>query len=156
MVSDTTWSRFIWELLKFSRAAASFHMSTCNVWDSSFSTSLPTFVIVCVCVCVFFFLLPHLWHMQVPRLGVKRGAADAYPTATATLDTSLIRYLCHSLQQRCILNPLIEARGWTSSSQRQHWILNLLSHNGNSYFLIRVSIIIGYFLVEGEERDQLA
>ena len=38
------------------------------------------------------------------------AAATAYTTATATPDLSHIYGLCHSLQQRYILNPLSEAR----------------------------------------------
>ena len=54
----------------------------------------------------FFFLVflgPHLRHMEVPRLGL--GAI-----ATAMPDPSHIHYLCHSLQQHPILNPLSEAK----------------------------------------------
>ena len=61
----------------------------------------------------FSFLGPHLWHMEVPWLGVESAAPEACATTTATLDLSLICHLCHSLWQRQILNPLSEARGQT-------------------------------------------
>ena len=57
------------------------------------------------------FLGPHLWHMEVPRLGVKsEPRLPAYATATATWDPSHICNLYHSSQQHKILNPLSEAR----------------------------------------------
>ena len=48
----------------------------CTIWNDIF---------------FFFFLLllqPHLWHMEVPRLGVESAAAEACTTATATPDLS--------------------------------------------------------------------
>ena len=49
--------------------------------------------------------------MEVPRLGVELELPLlAYTTATATLDPTLICHLYRSLQQRWILNLLIEAR----------------------------------------------
>ena len=60
----------------------------------------------------FFFsciLGPHLWHMEVPRLGVEwELQLPAYPTATATWDPSHICNLRHSTRPRQILNPLSE------------------------------------------------
>ena len=65
---------------------------------------------------IFFFLGPHLWHMEVPALGVESELQlPDYTTATATWDPSHICDLRHRLQQCQILNPLREA---TSS-----WIL---------------------------------
>ena len=56
------------------------------------------------------FLGPHLWHMEVPRLGVELELhLTANTTATATPDPSHICDLCCSLQQRQVLNPLSEA-----------------------------------------------
>ena len=63
---------------------------------------------------IFVFLGPHLWHMEVPRLGV---ASELWPpantTATATPDPSHICDLYHHSWQRQILNPLREARDQT-------------------------------------------
>ena len=62
-----------------------------------------------------------LWHMEVPRLRVKSELQlPAYTTTTATPDLS---YVCDLHQ-----------------SPRQCWILNPLSHNGNSlvHFLIHI------------------
>ena len=61
---------------------------------------------------VFFcFLGPHLWHMEVPRLGVElKLQLPACATATATLDPSHIFDLQLSSWQCRILNPLSEAR----------------------------------------------
>ena len=63
---------------------------------------------------LFFFLGLHLWHMEVPRLGVKSELqVPAYTTAMATLDPSRVCNLHHSLWQRHILNPLSDARAQT-------------------------------------------
>ena len=46
------------------------------------------FVIVVVVVVISVFLRPHLWHMEVPRLGVESELYPlAYTTATATPDS---------------------------------------------------------------------
>ena len=60
----------------------------------------------------FFFLGPHLWHMEVPRLGVELELQlQALATAMATPDLRHICDLCRSFLQQCqILNPLSEAR----------------------------------------------
>ena len=59
-----------------------------------------------------YFLGPHLWHIEVPRLGVESELqVPAYTTATATPDPSLICDLHHSSWQCQILNPLSEAKG---------------------------------------------
>ena len=56
----------------------------------------------------------HLQHMEVPRLGVESELQLlAYSTATATPDPRHVCSLCHSLQQRQMLNPLNEARDQT-------------------------------------------
>ena len=59
------------------------------------------------------------------------AAAEAYTTATAMLDQSCICNLWHSLHQCWILTPLKETRE-AESSQRQYWVFNPLSHDGNS------------------------
>ena len=59
----------------------------------------------------FFFLWPHLQHMEVPRLMVELELQlPAYITATAIPDPSCIFDLYHNLQQHQMLNPLSEAR----------------------------------------------
>ena len=64
--------------------------------------------------CVFVSLGPHLWHMEIPRLGVEEELQlPATATATATLDPGGICELQHSSWQCQILNPLSEARGQT-------------------------------------------
>ena len=53
----------------------------------------------------------HLWHMEVPRLGVELELLLlAYPTATAMPDPSCVCDLHHSSWQHRILNPLSRAR----------------------------------------------
>ena len=61
-----------------------------------------------------FFLGLHMWHMEVPRLGVKSEIQlPAYTTATVSPDLSCIFDLHHSSWQHQILNPLSEARDQT-------------------------------------------
>ena len=75
--------------------------------------------------------------MEVPRLG---GESDlqlpAYAAATATLDLSHVCNLHHSSGPHWILNPLNEARDQTCILMDTSLVLNLLSHNGNSLFLL--------------------
>ena len=73
--------------------------------------------------------------MEVPQLGVKLEELQlpAYATATATPDPSHICDLCHSSQQRQILNPLSEARDQSHILMNASQGHNSLSHNGNSY-----------------------
>ena len=55
------------------------------------------------------FLGLHLWHTEVPRLGVKSELQlPAFATATEMPDPSHVCNLYHSSQQRQILNPLIK------------------------------------------------
>ena len=80
-----------------------------------------------------FVLTVHLQHMEVPRLEVELGPQPpAHATATAMPDPSHICDLHCSLWRHQILNPLSKARDQSTSSQRQRWLLNLLSHNRNS------------------------
>ena len=59
----------------------------------------------------FALFLPHSWHMEVSRLGVKLELQlPAYTTATATQDPRCICNLHHSSGQLQILNPLSKAR----------------------------------------------
>ena len=76
----------------------------------------------------FFFLIgPHLWHMEVPRLGVKLELQlPDYTTATATPDLSHICDRHHGSWQWQILNPLCEARHWTWNLMDTSWVLNRL------------------------------
>ena len=66
----------------------------------------------------FFFLVflePHLWHVEVPRLGVKSELhPPAYTAATAMADPSHSYYSLHHSSWQCpIFNPLSEARDGT-------------------------------------------
>ena len=62
----------------------------------------------------FFFLGPHLRHMEVPRPGVQwELQLPAYAKATATPDPSRVCNLHPCSQQRRILNPLLKARDQT-------------------------------------------
>ena len=85
-----------------------------------------------MCKSFFFFLClfrAHLWHMEVPRLGVQSELQLlAYTIATATQDQSCICDLHHSSQQCQILNPLSRTRDQThvlvgTSWVRYHWAM---------------------------------
>ena len=57
-----------------------------------------------------------MWHMEVPRLGVKSELQLlAYTTATAIQDLSRVCDLHHSSRQCQILNPLREVRDRTQN-----------------------------------------
>ena len=67
--------------------------------------------VFCLFVFVFSFLPLHLWHVEVPGIGVKLELQlQAFTRTMATLDLSHICNLRHSLQQCQIFNPLNEAR----------------------------------------------
>ena len=69
----------------------------------------------------FGFLGLHLWHMEVPRLGVKMELLlPAY--TTATWDLSRICDLHHSSRQCWILNPLSLARNQTHVLIDTSWV----------------------------------
>ena len=74
---------------------------------------------------LFFSLLrSHQWYMEVPRLGVTSELQLlAYTTATAMPDLS---HVCDLPFLRPGIKP--------ASSWRLCWVLNLLSHHGNSFF----------------------
>ena len=75
-------------------------------------------------------------HIEVPRLGVKLELQlPAYTTATTTWDPSHICNLYHSLPQCPILNPLNKTKDRTCILVDTNWVLNPLSHNGNSCYM---------------------
>ena len=87
------------------------------------------------CLFFFFLLVPHLQHMEVPRLWVESELplmAFAIATATAMPDPSCICDLCRSWQQYWILNLLSQARDRTCILTDTSQVLNPLSHKGNS------------------------
>ena len=71
----------------------------------------------------------HLWHMEVPRLGVESELQLlAYTTATATQDPRHVCDLYHSSWQCQMLNPLREARDQTQVLMDTSQVRNLPSH----------------------------
>ena len=65
---------------------------------------------------LFILLGPHLWHMEVPRLGDELELQPqllASTTAIATRDLSCIYHLHHSSLHHWMLNPLSKARDRT-------------------------------------------
>ena len=84
------------------------------------------------CIAIFFFFSqPHLWHMEVPGLGVKLELQlPAYAMATAMPVSVNFITACSnagSLTHRVRLGVEL------ASSRRQRWVLNLLNHNWNSH-----------------------
>ena len=97
---------------------------------------------------LFFFLELHLWQTEVPRLGVESELQLlAHTIATATRYLSHVCNLCHSLQQCQILSPLREARDWICTLMDTSWVLNPLSHNGNSVFIFKIVCTKGSILL---------
>ena len=86
---------------------------------------------------IYLFLISglHLWHMEVPRLGVEsEPQLQASATATATSDSCHICDLHHSCGNTKSLTHWARLAIQPVSSQILCWVLNLLSHNGNSSF----------------------
>ena len=110
---------------------------TCNhvsVLSSEKGISYTTYLSLVGLEFFFFFLAPHPWHMEVPRLGVKlQLQLPAYTTVTATQDPSHILDLHSNLWQCQILTPRSKARDRTHSLMETSEILNPLSHHRNSW-----------------------
>ena len=71
----------------------------------------------------FVFLGLHLWHVEIPRLGVQLELQLlAYTTATAMPYPSHICDVDHSSQQCWILNPLSKARDLTCVFMNTIWV----------------------------------
>ena len=72
----------------------------------------------------FCFLGPHLWHMEIPRLGVIQSYScyGLQTTATAMLIPGRICSLHHSSWQRQILNSLSKARDRTCILMKTSWV----------------------------------
>ena len=61
-----------------------------------------------------FYLGPHPWHMEVPRLGVESEMQlQAYATASAMWDPSHVCNPLHSSKPCQVLNPLSKSRDQT-------------------------------------------
>ena len=72
--------------------------------------------------------------MEVPRLGVESELQmPAYTAVTATPDLSHICDLHHSARQRCILNPVSEARARTRNFVIPSWIHFRCTTTGIAY-----------------------
>ena len=82
----------------------------------------------------FYFLGPHLQHVEGPRLGAAQELQlPAYGTATATWDPSPVCDLPHSSQPHQILNPWSEARDRTCVPMETLRVFYPLSHNTKSW-----------------------
>ena len=104
----------------------------------------------------FFFLGLHLKQMEVPGLGVESELQLlVYTTATVTPDPNHICDLCCSLWQCWMLNPLSETRDWTLILVDISWVLNLLSHNGNSGILLYIKVSTWDLIIKKKKWDPL-
>ena len=94
------------------------------IWEVKYVFS--KWISLCTSFLFFFFFVfsgPHLWHMEVHRLGVELELyLQAYTTATATWELSHICNLHHSSWQRRILNPLSRARDRTLILMDTSWV----------------------------------
>ena len=91
-------------------------VTTVNAQSSLTFNMLPYYFLY---ILIFFspFLVLHLQHMEVPRLGIKLELQlPAYTKATATWDLSQVCNLHHSAQRHGIPDPLSKAKDQT-------WIL---------------------------------
>ena len=91
----------------------------------------------------FIFLGPHLWHMEVPRLGVSWIYSCCYTTAPATWDPSRVCNVHHSSRQCQILSPRSEARDWTRVLMGTSWVCYCWAAKGTpnmiSFFFFRAA-----------------
>ena len=93
----------LWNDQKILPEAFHLHLHDHTLWSYLFTYFLS-----------FVFLGPHLWHMEVPRLGVESELqSPPYATATTTQDPSHTCDLHCSSWQRWIRNPPSEARDRT-------------------------------------------
>ena len=85
-------------------------------------------IYVCMYACMYLFIIfcflgLQVWHMEVPRLGVKsKLQLQAYTTATAPRDPSCTCNLLYSSRQPRILNPLSGARDQTQILMDTSWV----------------------------------
>ena len=81
------------------------------------------FISIYLYIYLFYFLGPHLQHMEAPRLGVESELQlPAYTTATATQNPVCVCDLHHSSQKHQILNPLSKARDQTPILMGTSWV----------------------------------
>ena len=81
----------------------------------------------------FFCLWPHLWHIEVPRLGVKwELQLQAYATAMSTQIWTLSATYVVSCGNARSLTHWARPGIRSASSWRLCWVLSQLSYNGNS------------------------
>ena len=72
------------------------------------------YMLKCLSLFFFFFLEPHLWHMDIPRLGVESEIElPAYATTTAMQDPSHVCDLHHISRQCRIPDSQSQARDGT-------------------------------------------
>ena len=86
--------------------------------------------------CTFFFRATCMAYGSSQARGKLELQLPAYATATAIWDPSHVCNLHHSSRQCWFLNPLTKARDRTRILMDTSWVHKLLSHNGNSLYLL--------------------
>ena len=100
----------------------------------------------------FFFLGPHPWHMEVPRLGIESQLQlPAYTTVTAVQCPSHVCDLHHSSRQNWILNLLSEAGNGTCHLIVTSWIHFCCATTGTP--LTRFSTVVRERVLEEEWKN---
>ena len=99
---------------------------------------VPSFGMYSFVTSLFYFILFYYFRAAPEAYGSSQASgqigavAVAYAAVTAMTDPSHICDLCCSLQQCQVLNPLRKATDQTHILMDTGWVLNLLSHSGNS------------------------
>ena len=91
----------------------------------------------------FFFLWPHLWHLEVPKPGIVSSLQLlAWATAMVTPDLTCIcsSACCDAGSLTHWARPRIQP----ISSQMLYQFFNLVSHKGNSHVSFQIMIFSGY------------
>ena len=107
-----------------------------------FKVNLLSYLFI-ICI-LFYFLGLHLWHVEVPRLGVQSELQLLAYEATAAQDPSSICGLHYSSRQRRILNPLSKARDQTCILMDTSWIHFRCATTGTPIPLLILSSIMFY------------
>ena len=93
----------------------------------------------------FSFLWQHLWHIEVPGLGVNLEL-QLQPTPQPQIQATSMTYAV-ACSNTGSLTHWARPGSEPTSSWGQCWVLNLPSHNGNSKIIFLIIIILVYILV---------
>ena len=103
-------------------------------------------ITVLLLLLLFFFLGLHLWHTEVPRLGVEpelQRQPMPHPRQHQ-IQTLSATFAIPSSNARPLLNPLSEARDQICILMDTSPVLNSPSHNGNSVFFFLNQLVVNH------------